>query len=325
MVIYIVLLLTLLAPPLCAAEHKAVRGANPWGFFAEFLWAVNHLEWCKANNLTPVIHWGKDFAYYHPEGYNGSLNGWEYYFESVSHLNYEAGDRTHHELYYKRDNNFTALSEYCQYIDTLDLLPPEERKFLHPIENHHAIYLSSKYDYARRPPSVYPVGKQHLYSTSFRNSVKREIIDPFIKIKPSIAKKINDFYTAHMASKKIVGIHLRGQHIGGEVLPVPLTAFFAEANKYAALGYQFFIATDQFTLIDQARKALHGPVICYECQRFDKTTSPYPGKKLDPKLGEDLLIEALLLSQCDHFIHTLSNVSTAVLYFNPNLTHTLLY
>lgn len=41
--------------------------------------------------------------------------------------------------------------------------------------------------------------------------------------------------------------------------------------------------------------------------------------------AEQVLIEAILLSKCDHFIHTPSQLSTAVLYFNPELSHTLIY
>jgi hypothetical protein len=35
------------------------------------------------------------------------------------------------------------------------------------------------------------------------------------------------------------------------------------------------------------------------------------------------LIEVLLLSKCDLFLHTCSNVSSAVLLFNPELKHLL--
>lgn len=36
-------------------------------------------------------------------------------------------------------------------------------------------------------------------------------------------------------------------------------------------------------------------------------------------LGEECLIDALLLAKCDVFIHTLSLVSQAVSYFNPTM------
>lgn len=305
-------------------SEKCVRGSKPYGFFADFLWGVNHLEYCIATGKTPVIYWGNSSAYFSPQGYNGSTNVWEYYFEPVSNQSYTPGDHIHYEDYYPRTNNFSTLWWYSQYISNKPKLSPEEQKSFKPIDNHEAIYLSASFDWQRR--MGYPTGAYHLYDPAFRKMVKEQIIDRFVRIKPSIKAKIQNFYNAYMAGKKTIGIHLRGRHIGNEVLPVPLAYIFAEANQYADLGYQFFIATDQRPLIEEAKKKLRGNVIYYECERFQDTTSPTPGHpKLAPVLGEDLLIEMCLLTQTDHLIHTLSNVSTAALYFNPDLKHTLIY
>lgn len=307
-----------------ADQEKYVRGSRPYGLFSDFLLALNHIQFCVENNKTPVIYWGERFSYYSRYGYNGSLNGWEYYFEPVSDQSYVPGDELHTEIHYRLNNKFSTLWWYVQYIDNKHQLSAQEQLCMKAIEDHNEIYLSKKFNDQRR--DAFGTGSGHLYSTQLRHRVKRELIDRFIRIKPVIMDKIEHFYRSKMAGKKTVGIHLRGGHILGEVLPVPLEYIFAAANEYADLGYQFYIATDQAPLIAEAKKHLRGNVIFYECQRFGKTTSPNNNKKkLDPKLGEDLLIETILLSQCDHFIHTLSNVSTAVLYFNPDLSHTLIY
>lgn len=304
--------------------EKCVRGSKPYGFFADFLWAVNHLEFCLANNKTPVIYWGKESAYYTPEGYNGSTNCWEYYFEPVSALSYSPGDHLHKEDYYKRNNNFSTLWWYVQYLDNKYKLTQQEQKSCKSVDGHDIRYASKDFDGQRRV--AYPTGAFHLYSQQFRRMVKEQIIDRYIKVKPSIRQKVTHFFDMNMLYKQTIGIHLRGQHLGREVLLVPLQYIFQEANKYAAQGYQFFIATDQQPLLDQAKRELKGNVIYYDCQRFSTTTSPTgTSPKLHPKLGEDILIEMLLLSQCDHLIHTISNVSTTALYFNPELPHTLLY
>jgi hypothetical protein len=304
--------------------EKCVRGAKPYGFFADFLWAINHLEYCLATNKTPVIYWGSEFSYYSPQGYNGATNCWEYYFEPVSDLSYKPGDPLHKEDFYKRDTNFSTLWWYVQYLDNAYKLTKTEQESLKPIEDHDKRYASEEFNGQRN--LAYPVGAFHLYSQQFRRMVKEEIIDRFIKIKPSVEQKVTAFFDATMLHKKTIGIHLRGPHIWNEVLFVPFDYIFQEANKYAAEGYQFFIATDQKPLLELAKKQLNGTVIYYECERFDKTTSPVGhGPKLHPKLGEDILIEMLLLSLCDHLIHTVSNVSTTALYFNPELPHTLLY
>lgn len=311
--ISIIFLLLIFMASIGNAADKAVRGALGWGFFAEFLWALNHIEYCIGTKKEPVIYWGDRFAYYHPAGYEGALNGWEYYFEPISSAFYVLGDSLYGQSHYSRP--FSTLWHYNQYIDNKYLCSLEEKKAFKNVT--HQIFPKGE---------TYPHGGSHLYSKAFRSKVNKEIIKKYIHIKPSIQKKIEEFYEQHMAGKKTIAIHLRGKHIWGEVPFVPIEALLNEANMHANADVQFFIATDQVPLIEQAQGLLKGKVLYYECDRFSQTTSPIAGaNKLDPKLGEDLLIEAMLMARCDFLVHTISNVSTAVLYFNPLLKHTVLY
>jgi hypothetical protein len=295
------------------AQEKSVRGALGWGFFAEFLWVLNHIEFCIATDKDPSVYWGDHFAYYNPAGYEGKLNGWEYYFEPVSTAHYIKGDSLRTEMHYSRP--FSTLWNYHQYLENRHLCTEEENKAFKKISN-------ESFDHSL----VYPDAGLHLYSEKFRTYVHEMIIKKFINVKPSIAKTIEDFYENNIKGKKTIAVHLRGRHIWGEVPFITVHDILKEANTCAGNDVQFFVATDQLPLIEQAKRELKGNVIYYECDRFAQTTSPIAGgKKLDPKLGEDILIEALLMARCDFFVHTISNVSTAVLYFNPTLKHLVLY
>lgn len=145
----------------------------------------------------------------------------------------------------------------------------------------------------------------------------RGFINKYIKIKPEIKDKINDFYNKHINGKPTIAIHLRGTDKITECIPVPPAVLLAHANTYK--GYQYFIATDEEQLLELAKKTLNGNVIYYDSIR-SKNGQPvhfYNNNKY--KTGEDILIETLLLSSCHKFIHTSSNVSMAVLCFNPEL------
>lgn len=290
----------------------AVRGCQKWGFFAEFFWVLNHLQWCLATQQTPVVYWGEKFAYYSPEGYNGSLNAWEYYFEPVSSTHYELGDRIYTRNVYSRD--FSAIWWYSQYIKNIPLLTLEERQSIKLVDLPKGL---TGYD-------EYPA-TQHLYAKKFRKYVKEELLDRFIVIKPNIQKKIDDFYNTEMKDKPVIGIHLRGNFIYGEVQAVPVEIICKEANRHAGENTVFFIATDQYPLLAEAQKFLKCPVIYYPCYREETTTSPWSPSQWPPEMGEDVLVETKLLSLCSHLVHTISNVSTAALYFNPDLPHTMLY
>lgn len=271
------------------ASEKYVRGVNHWGLFAEFICTLHHLDWCIDNNKIPVVYWDKESAYYQPEGYNGSHNVWEYYFEPTSTLKYEEGDKIHREYVCPGGKLEITYDEY----------------FKDPMW-----------------PSI-----------KFRLYVAQRLLSKFIKIKPPIKKKMQEFYKKNFTKGiKTIGVHLRGKHMLQDITEVPILAILDEANKYADGKTQFFVATDQIKLLTLAKEKLKGKVINYDVYRADQPTAPWennnflkdiPYKKA--LLGEEVLIEALLLSKCDMFIHTISYVSTAVLFFNPWLPHKVLH
>jgi len=149
----------------------------------------------------------------------------------------------------------------------------------------------------------------------------KELIDKYVAIRPCVQEKIDAFYNEYMQGKKTIGLHIRGTDKHTEEKRVSLLAFLAEAQKYE--GYQFLIATDEFSILEKAKKGLKGNVIFYDAQR-SSNGKPVHRKFNKAKLGEEVLIEVQLLSRCDKLIHTYSNVSTAALYFNPDLENTLL-
>lgn len=269
---------------------KHVIGCRGWGLFADFLWGINHLEYCSMSNKTPVMHWVKS-PYYEKEGYNGGNDVWSYYFEPVSNLTYNPGDVIHNERFPRGKENFTAI--YDLYEDII------------------------------KDPS---------YPTKELRQQTKEIMDRYVKLKPSVAIKIESFYQKEMVGKHTIGIHLRGKHVANEVKYPPLQEIFDEANKYATSQSQFFVATDQINLLNEAIKSLKGKVVYYNCFRTDKgSTAPAPSGFFFPinyskaRLGEDVLVETFLLSQCDIMIHTISNVPLVATYFNPELHGVRLY
>ncbi len=256
------------------SKHVIGYPGKEYGFFAALMNVLNDLAWSEKNHKIPVVYWDETTVYYQPEGFNGSKNVWEYYFEPVSTESFKQGD----------DVISTAhLDGYTDFYKT---------------EPHH-----------------------------FLNKEQRKLAHRFlvkyIKIKAPIEAKINDFCNKYMKGKRTIGIHLRGTDKYKEIKPVNLELIFAEANKYQC--DQYLIATDEQILLDKAISLLNKPVIYYNSYRSTDGQplhfSNYPHKA---QLGEEILIEAKLLSVCDRFIHTRSNVAKGVLYFNPSLEHTLM-
>jgi hypothetical protein len=251
---------------------KYVIGVWPAGFFASYISVLNHLMWCEKNKKIPVVLWNEKSFYFQKEGFNGSLNVWEYYFEPVSSLNYTYHDKIHKKFYADKIY-FTGW--------TIDKATRQKANFL---------------------------------------------INKYIKIKPIVQKKIDNFYNKFMKGKKTIGIHLRGTDKFQEEPKVPVWRILQEANKFADGKTQFFIASDDIKLFEEVKKGLNGNVIYTDSIRSSSTSKEFwvMFEKNRAKLGEEVLIDACLLARCDKFIHTYSSVSTSVLFMNPNLEDILL-
>jgi hypothetical protein len=260
---------------LAAKENKFVFECGGCGaFFSQFMATLGNLRYCEQNNKIPVVYWNKFNYYYQPEGYNGSTDGWEYYFEPLSSLKYEPGDQIHHS-----------------YVNPSGFFLP------------------------------FRVGPE-AYSQKYKD-ICYPLIKKYIKIKPNIQQKIDLFYEKNMKGKKNIGIHLRGTDKIIEATPIDPNIILNKALEISAQlkgECNFFIATDDERLLNIAKAKLAKNVIHYN-SHISKTSFPVWIEYSHCKalLGEEILIESQLLSKCDYFIHTTSNVSIVVGFFNPNL------
>jgi hypothetical protein len=153
-------------------------------------------------------------------------------------------------------------------------------------------------------------------------------VQKYIHIKPRIVAIVDAFYQQHIAGRYTVGIHLRGTDKRDEYLTPSIELFCAAAQRIADMheNAQFFIATDDAALLEQARALLRGPIVTYDSFKSPNGFPLHflPAKNGKARLGEEVLIDALLLSRCNHMIHSSSNVSIAATFFNPEIEDTFL-
>ncbi|GEM_PF-4952721 len=163
-----------------------------------------------------------------------------------------------------------------------------------------------------------------------------EIIRTRIKLRKELLDKINSFATHNFGDKKVIGVHFRGTDIWKSIKNwsrvfrkvgppeyFELIDTLLATEKYACI----FLATDE-ELVYQQFKERYGPqLIAYSKNRSTNKrvvvhylTGRYPiieSAFTKRELGEEVIIDALLLSKCDFFIYGASNVSTVVKFFNP--------
>ena len=270
-------------------SRKYVISGWSSGFFSNFLGMLNQLYYAERSNLIPVIIWGPVFLYYEPTAPSG--NAWEYYFEPVSHLKYEPTDR---------------------------------------IGN--ATYRGDQWWPHRYSPSGYqiPENTVHQYNQDIRN-LCYGLINKYIKIKPHIQDKVNAFYQQNMQGNVTIGIHLRGSDKYTEVGHVNHYQMLVKANQLAQQfgpNTQFFVATDEQRLLNLAKAHLNGKIIhqdttktesLHNLSHVQSILQQHAGQVNKLILGEEVLIDALLLARCNAFVHSISLVSQGAAYFNPHM------
>lgn len=260
---------------------KFVIGGRDAGFFSNFFGVLNNLHWCVKNNMTPVVYWAKN---------------------KVS-------------IYYdpRGCNNIVSDNIWDYYFYSVSDLSYDLKDTVH-----YSPFPPDKFCVASHPNTSAP------YPNKYWRNYMHNLINTFIKIKASTLNKIEEFHANNIAGHYTVGIHIRGTDKYLEVKPLPLDYIFEQANKHAPC--QFFVATDEERILNLAKKKLQGKVIYYESFRVKKVPGVhyldhYPAGFNRSYLGEEALIDSVLLSRCNLLIHTWSNLSIAALYFNPDVEH----
>jgi len=166
--------------------------------------------------------------------------------------------------------------------------------------------------------------------SSFTKRVRNKyhtVIQKHVRLKPHVQEKIDRFYEENFKGIRTIGIHLRGTDKKGEVKPVNCMRIFNAANKLAKkIGEcQFFVATDEDKFVQKAKNVLKGKVVLYDAYRSTNGQPIHKNKKKPAlyQLGEEVLVETYLLSRCDYFLHTCSNISIAACMINPTLVNYL--
>ncbi len=157
------------------------------------------------------------------------------------------------------------------------------------------------------------------------------VYNRYIRIQPHIRRRVEELHSARMAGRYAIGIHARNdahrsEHVSERA--VTFGTFVEKINAALAAAPRdavIFLATDVEETVGKFRavygdrlfvqpgvaRLLGSPTGEYDHQLHHKNPNP------SLKLGEDILIDGLLLANCDLFIHTVSNIATAVGFMNP--------
>ena len=241
------------------------------------------------------LYWSKD-------GWNNSLNPWEYYFEPLNSYSVKDALAANHDV---SDIFMAGELDYNM-----------QNKFL--IKNIHLYEPLLLWDLLGTP-----LEREH------RESANRIILNN-IKIKKEITNKINKFYNKFF-KEDVLAVHVRGTDKKMEFphKSLPLHAYLDMIEeKLTEKDSQIFVASDNNEAIAEIFKAFgRKRTIARPAVRMSKYNSSDPiclTSATGPEHGEECLIDCVLMSRCDRLICTDSTVAAAAAYFNPHSAITYL-
>lgn len=148
----------------------------------------------------------------------------------------------------------------------------------------------------------------------------------YIRVRPSVRESIDQIYRSSMAARYCVGVHYRHPAHDTECLyPIPPPEVFIERARRMLPKTRpgaVFLATDLEPVVDAFRIAFgESLVIQPRVWRAKSASEKEVHRQGAPglELGEQVLIDCLLLARCDAMLHVASNIATAAGYINPRL------
>ena len=264
------------------------------GFFSLFFQVLGNLEWCDREGYTALVDFTHEVCpYWIQEPFFGESNAWNYYFEPISSASLENLPIDNSEVIF--NNSYhppkgTGIGIDGQGIEWNDNPPVTYRKFVNLIIAKH------------------------------------------IRIKPRIRGIVDEFSRTHLVDGNICGVHIRRTDSiqDPDKRPPTIESYLREIDRYIhfqdtygnKLPTKIFLATDDALVIKLFKSRYPNELVYYHSTRSESGQALHKSKdKNRAKLGEDVLVESLLLSKTDFLVHSRSNVSSAALYFTPDLDH----
>jgi hypothetical protein len=148
----------------------------------------------------------------------------------------------------------------------------------------------------------------------------------YVKPRRRLLDKVERIYGSRMDGHYCIGVHWRHSGHGEGPFPIPDTdVFVARVKKLVPKdrSWRVFLATDTQTAVADFDSAFNDRLVVQAGAARTQSTSEsqlhHGHESPSTALGEDVLVDCLLLARCDAMLHVTSNVATAAGYINPDM------
>lgn len=149
------------------------------------------------------------------------------------------------------------------------------------------------------------------------------VMHKYIKIKPYMLEKADQFAQENFKDYVVIGVHFRGTDKSHEAPPVSYEdALEVIAKQVASLNddhYKIFLATDEQGFLDFMLGHFPDKIIYTQACRSTDSTAVHHSDYNAYQIGEEALLDALLLTKTQLLIRTSSSLSLWSTFYNVEL------
>jgi hypothetical protein len=146
-----------------------------------------------------------------------------------------------------------------------------------------------------------------------------------VRVRDELRRAASELWRDGGADEQSVGVHFRHPGHGHECpRPIPPVEDFIERTRgllRRRRGGSVVLATDVHEAVEKFQSAFGDRLLVQPGVARAHARGFHADRNVEPSvaLGEQALIDALLLARCEVMLHTVSNLPTAVGYMNPGL------
>jgi len=195
--------------------------------------------------------------------------------------------------------------------------------YFEPIVSDPATKKIYRYFFVTKAYKNHRVDQKQKYRNLFHS-----IINDRIRIKKYIMEKADQFYNRQLRGEKCLGVHYRGgedalKYISANPYNIkyPLSGYFEKVDNLLSNGFtKIFLATDDPKALEEFNRRYGNKVVSYSTHQNDVVRGIRHITAQDRRiLGEEVLIDCLLLSRCDYLLHGASNIPVTAKFISPTL------
>jgi hypothetical protein len=272
------------------ARHLLIAARHNCGLWSMFFQVIGLIRYAERHGLEPVVYFNDATCWWSPDGYNGSRNAWEYFFEPISNVSAL-------ELLGTKAHSMEHAS-----VQQIQAARPDDIVMSNYILDH-----VGHYDHTEEQRQEYA-----------------GIIERRIRLKSQVLAKL-DVTLVEALTTGATAIHYRGTDKSCESPRQSVHKYYDALEHRVDPSHKFFVATDEALFLEWMIGTYGDRVLHTQAARSRDRTALHLGLHRGPQQAEECLLDVWLMSKCQHLVHGNSSVTNGVLAFNPAMTHDALH